>query len=438
MIEISLRPAWRSALFVSALLLAGALLVTKAVRVAIAMTLAQSSSVPELQRALTFDPDNPEVLNRLGLVYSYASPGVEPQEGVNELRRAVELNPQNAKYWMDLGAGCDSTGDTACADQAFERARVLSPGSPRIHWFLGNHYLQADRIDEALPVFRHLLEMSPDYARPTFRLCLRVVNDPEVVFQKVLPSSKESDLNFTFVNFLTEQGNLDSAFQIWNEVVERNRQLAFASSEPFLDILLGRGKIPEAHKVWLDLGKLGAVPKPAPEDQDNLIYDGGFERPPLNGGFDWRYGNLPFLSLDFADSSPHHGANCLRVDFTVSRNEDYLMAYQVVPVAANQQYVLEGYFRSDAITSNSGPRFRVVSVGCPQCPPVISDTTVGTTEWHPVSLKFNTGPETKAVRIDIWRPRGRDYPMEISGSFWLDDVSLKVVGSLDNATSGRP
>jgi hypothetical protein len=41
-------------------------------------------------------------------------------------------------------------------------------------------------------------------------------------------------------------------------------------------------------------------------------------------------------------------------------------------------------------------------------------------------LKFSTGAETQAVRLSVWRPPSRTFPMEISGSFWLDGVSLRA------------
>jgi len=61
------------------------------------------------------------------------------------------------------------------------------------------------------------------------------------------------------------------------------------------------------------------------------------------------------------------------------------------------------------------------------CLDVASETTVGTMPWHPLGLNFTAGPQTKVVRIALWRPRGRTFPNEIAGSFWLDAVSLKAV-----------
>jgi hypothetical protein len=119
----------------------------------------------------------------------------------------------------------------------------------------------------------------------------------------------------------------------------------------------------------------------------------------------------------------------LRIDFTVSRNEAYQPLYQLVPVAANQAYTLTAYVRSQEITSDSGPRLQVVDPIHSNGPNAMSESTVGTTPWHPISLNFCTGPDTKLVQVSILRVLGRTYPTEISGSFWIDTVVLKPSGS---------
>jgi hypothetical protein len=118
----------------------------------------------------------------------------------------------------------------------------------------------------------------------------------------------------------------------------------------------------------------------------------------------------------------------LRIDFTVNRNEEYRPLFQLVPVAPNQAYTLTAYVRSQDITSDSGPRLQVVDPIHSNGPNAMSETTVGTTPWHQINLKFCTGPDTKLVQLSILRVRGRTFPTEITGSFWLDTVAMKPLG----------
>jgi hypothetical protein len=177
----------------------------------------------------------------------------------------------------------------------------------------------------------------------------------------------------------------------------------------------------------LHLQRLGVIAKPAGSEQDNLVYNGGFEQPPLEAGFDWRSQPSPYASVDFADSPPYEGTRCLRVDFSVSQNDEFEPVYQVIPVAPNQAYTLAAYVRSRDVTSDSGPRLRVTDPACPSCLDASTATTVGTTPWHTVTLNFFAGPQTQAVRVSVWRPRSQTFPTEITGTFWLDAVSLKAM-----------
>ncbi len=152
---------------------------------------------------------------------------------------------------------------------------------------------------------------------------------------------------------------------------------------------------------------------------------GDFEQVPLNGGFDWRTREVPYLWFAFPNSGAYRGGRCLRLDFTVGRNDESEAVYQFVPAAPKQEYLLTAYARSNNITSDSGPRLRLLDPACPTCLDISSETTVGTTPWHPVSLKFSTGDHAQVVRVSVWRPRSRTFPTEITGTFWLDAVSLK-------------
>ena len=133
------------------------------------------------------------------------------------------------------------------------------------------------------------------------------------------------------------------------------------------------------------------------------------------------------MALTFSDPAAHSGSRALRIDFTVPRNSDYELAYQFVPVVPGRTYQLSAYVKSQAITSDSGPRLRVLDQNCAACLEVTTEGSSGTTDWHPVTTQFTTGPTTDLIRLSIWRPRGRSYPMEISGQAWFDDISLHPI-----------
>ncbi len=424
----SLRPWWRAILFLIPIVAVSVGLALKAIRVAQVTSQLDSLSVTDIQRALRQDPSNSDLVHRLGFAYSYNPADMNLSEAVKYLRQATELNPRRWDFWADLGTNCDFVGDTACSDEAFERARALNPMTPALQWSLGNHFLLTNREEKAFLYFRRLLALDPQYLDTTFQLCLRATHDPQAIYSEVVPHGKDASARFAFLMFLSSIADYESAMRIWEQMIsgpDHSPNLSLV--KPFLDFLIDHNQIQDAGTVWNDLQHAGVVPPEPNSEPANLLFDGNFEGPLLNAGFAWRTNDSPDLVFDFSDPSAYKGVKCLRIDFAVGRNADYDLVNQVVRVKPNQRYQLAAYVRSDNLSSDSGPRLRVVEMGCGGCVAQTSDPTVGTTPWHPVEVAFMTQPQTQAVRISFWRPQDQSYARDITGTVWLNDVTLRSV-----------
>ena len=423
-----LRPWWRVPLFLIPILAVSLGLSWEAIRVAGVSYQLDSLSITVLQKALRQDPGNSDLAHRLGLLYAADPAEGNLAEGVKYLRQAAELNPRHWDYWSDLGTSCDFAGDTACSDAAYDRARVLNPMMPASLWALGNHYLLTNRPEKAFPYFRKLLDLDPGYLENTYRLCLRATQDPQAIYTEVVPRGKDASARFAFLMLLTSTADYESAMRIWGQMIsgpDRSPDLSLV--KPFLDFLIDHNQIRDASTVWNDLQHAGVIP-PVPKPQAaNLLYNGDFEVQPLNTGFDWRISDSQDLEFDLSDPTAYKGAKCLRIEFPVGRNADYDLVDQVVRLKPNTRYQLSAYVRSDNLTSDSGPRLRVIEMGCGDCVARTSDPTVGTTPWHPIDVEFMTQPQTQAVRISFWRPQDRVTSRDITGKVWLEDVTLREV-----------
>jgi hypothetical protein len=391
--------------------------------------LGRSTEVSAVRKGLALDPDNPELHHRLSQLYGDSLEPSNLTEGVAQARRAVALDPNKFDYWLNLASACESLPDNACVEQALERAVALCPMVPMVWWTAGNQYLRIHQMGKASRCLQRLLELSPDYLAPTLDLTLRVYGDPKMIFEKVVGGGTDVGLALAFADFMSANNEFDAAHQAWREVAGRGATFPFVSVRPYLEHLLSQGRYQEAQAVWLYIEQKGIIARRADSQRGNLVFNGGFEEQPLDAGFDWRSQPSSYASADFTDPSAHEGARCLRIDFPISQNDAFEPAYQIVAVAPGQTYTLAGYVRTLDITSDSGPRLRAVDQDCSTCLDLSTESTTGTTAWHSVSVSFTTGKQTQAVRVSVWRPRSRTFPMDISGSFWLDDVSLRPVNS---------
>jgi hypothetical protein len=438
-IEYSLCKPLGRTLFVLGLSLAVLPLGYKATRIAAAGVLGAFQNPTDLRWAIVFDPTNPRLYERLGLTYQ-ASLNASPEESVPWFRKAAALEPGNGLYWEQLGQACEFAGDESCATDSFARALSLNPMVPRIEWLTANDALLVGLPEEAASHFRRLLEIDPEYARVVFATYLRAFGNPQFAGEHILPAHSPPALKLAYVNFLTEQGDFQSASQFWHELISAHMQFDFSLADPYLEKLLTSGRVAEAVQVWMDLERLRILEQGDGAKTDNLVFNAGFERNPLNAGFGWRSQNVRYVAAQFADPSAHQGSRCLRIDFTVPQNQAVEPVYQLVPVAPKRTYILRAWVRSEEITSDSGPRLRIIDPDHPDCLQAATKDAVRVTPWHEVSVRFSTCSQTQLIRLSVWRPRSYDFPNVISGHFWLDDVMLEPVNqsSVRVSMTGNP
>jgi tetratricopeptide (TPR) repeat protein len=424
--ELDLSSPWRAALFVMCVSVVSGILGWEAARTAGAETLLSLRRPYAFRWALALDPDNSEIHERLGQYCLYSMEYGDLEEAVRQLRRAAELNPWNAAYWFDLGTGCGTSGNETCADSAFERAVRLSPMTPRFEWGWALELLASGQQEEALPHLRRVLALDGSYAPAVFRVSPGALSRPQSVLRNLLPPAGPAQLKLDYLNFLCAQGKLDAAYFVWTQALARDAAIPFASAGPFLNQLIDHSRVREATVVWQDLKASGIVPGGRDGDPSNLVYDGDFALTPLNAGFGWRVQRSPYVEVSFRSLPSPRGNRGLRIDFTVPRNDELTPVFQYVVVRPHTRYLLRVRARTANISSDSGPRLRIVDALCDQCLDVSTESSVGTSSTREVTAKFETGESTELVRLEVWRPRTVDYPAEITGTFWLADVSLRT------------
>jgi tetratricopeptide (TPR) repeat protein len=113
----------------------------------------------DLKEALRLSPDQPDVLNYLG--YSWVDRGLNLDEGLELIARAVRLRPDSGYIVDSLGWAYFKLGDYPAALVHLERAVELSPGDPTLNDHLGDVYWRLGRRVEARFQWRRALSLEP-------------------------------------------------------------------------------------------------------------------------------------------------------------------------------------------------------------------------------------------------------------------------------------
>jgi len=114
----------------------------------------------DLKKALVLFPDQPLVLNYLG--YSWIDQGVNLDEGMSMIRRAVEQRPDDGYIVDSLGWANYRIGNYDEAVKELERAVELKPDDSTINDHLGDAYWRIGRVLEAHFQWSHAKDLNPD------------------------------------------------------------------------------------------------------------------------------------------------------------------------------------------------------------------------------------------------------------------------------------
>jgi len=119
-----------------------------------------SAAESDLKTALKLYPDQPHVLNYLG--YSWVDQGINLDEGMRMIRRAVEQRPDDGYIVDSLGWAYYRLGNYDEAVKHLERAVELKPDDPTINDHLGDGYWKTGRFIEAQFQWSHAKDLKPE------------------------------------------------------------------------------------------------------------------------------------------------------------------------------------------------------------------------------------------------------------------------------------
>jgi tetratricopeptide (TPR) repeat protein len=114
----------------------------------------------DMRKALDLQPEQPHVLNYLG--YSWIDQGVNLDEGMKMIKRAVDQRPDDGYIVDSLGWAYYRIGNYEDAVKNLERAIDLKPEDPTINDHLGDAYWRVGRTLEAKFQWAHARDLKPE------------------------------------------------------------------------------------------------------------------------------------------------------------------------------------------------------------------------------------------------------------------------------------
>lgn len=139
----------------------------------------------DLKTAKALNPTSPDVLNYLG--YSWVDRGLNLEEGLDLIRRALSLRPESGAITDSLGWAYYRIGRYEDAIIYLERAAELEPGYAEIIDHLGDAYWMAGRKREARYQWQRAISLIED-AKKKDELQRKILTGPD------MPASSRTQL----------------------------------------------------------------------------------------------------------------------------------------------------------------------------------------------------------------------------------------------------
>lgn len=376
-------------------------------------------SKESLLKTIKLNPSNPDPYYRLGLFYQWDIHNIDLRESLNYLRKAIERNPLEQEYWLNLAKILQRMGKQEASDKALEKAIFTYPTSFRGRWVTGNLLLQQGVPEKAITHFTYILSNYPNQSGLVYDVLLRAINNPEIIIERVVPKDPSSLRQY--LSYLYEIADKEMAQKVWQKRLSLGFKPDRDETLRHIEFLIAHKDLHEAFQVWKE--RLREEGLSIPSDA-NLVTNGGFEKKEiLGGGFDWKIKNVPGAMVSFDHSMAFEGKSSLKVAFDGKENVDFHNVYQYVSLKPNSEYVLKAHMKTKGITTKSGIRIEVLGVG-PSFHGT-SESLFGDNEWKELVIPFRIPVQSQGGMVRVRRERTDKFDRFISGTVWIDKVSLR-------------
>ena len=375
-------------------------------------------SKENLLKAIRLSPSNPEPYYRLGLFYQWDIRHIDLEESAGYFRKAIERNPLEQEYWLQLAKILQRKGENTVSQRALENAIQVFPTGYRGRWMAANLFLQRGDLEKALPHFSYILAHYPNQSSPVYDVLEKAVGDSDFVLERIVPKDRSSFRQY--LSHLYEMGDRDSVRKAWAERLSFGFRADRGETVRYMEFLISQGEINEAFQVWKTrLQEEGF----SPLSETDLIVNGDFEKDGiLGGGFDWKIGKASGTEISFDPSIAPEGKRSLKIVFTGKENVDFQHVSQAVALKPNTDYVLSANMKTQAVTTKSGVRIEVLGAG--QAFQKGSETLTGDNEWRKLIVRFRTPASLQGGVVRVRRETTDKFDRYISGTVWIDHVCL--------------
>ncbi len=185
------------------------------------------------KKALDLDPGNEDAMTGLAQVYTDLG---DTKAAADLLRKVADKNP-NPRSLMNLAGVYEQLKDYSLAAEMLRRAVEQQPGNTELKHALAQDLLYSDQIDDALKLYKELVEEDPKDEQSLLRISKIYQQKREFAkAREAAEKAKELDptnieILYNDVNLLTAEGKVPDAIKALKGILESTAKKTYSADE---------------------------------------------------------------------------------------------------------------------------------------------------------------------------------------------------------------
>jgi tetratricopeptide (TPR) repeat protein len=221
-------------------------------------------------KALAIDANSPTAHALAANLLAYTG---DHDGAITELRRAIELDPKEAKFLVNLAAFQRNLKRYDDAEATLKKATEVNPSLSEARFQLATYYLQKNRLADAEQQYRAAIEKDPENATARAYLAnyYRLRGDrpqAEAVLTQAKKDLASKPAGYRMLgDFYIALGDIDHAVQEFGSLYQEHPK-DLTIKKNYIELLIAKGRIDEANKLNEEILKSNA------KDVEGLILRG--------------------------------------------------------------------------------------------------------------------------------------------------------------------
>lgn len=343
-----------------------------------------------------------------------------------QLRARLARNPADFAALVVLGLHLEQQGRKAEAQDAMREAQRLAPANERALFEIAAFQLRAGEETQALTVLRRAVELNPTAAGATWPVFTAALDSGQ---RDEFFARAARDDPWWWAGFFNQacQGarSVDALQRVFG-VRAASGKVTAGERRCLIERLERENRWPQAYQSWIN-----SLPKDR-QQRIAYIYNGDFEVPISNLGFDWLLLPQDGINVDAQSIQGAEGRRALRVEFVRKRwSGTPVQQYLMLPPG---KYRFEGRGRADGLDTWVGVQWRLSCFqnerGATQHLSQ-SERFRGTSEWVVFRDDFTVPRDcpVQILRLELANPRADvatpdNVVTRLNGNVWFDDFRV--------------